>query len=181
VLVALPGEEETCLANVQRWHRTAEENGFILVAVNLNDDAVSQERGKDVAEHLPGIVERLAGHYELRADRRYLCGRGASAREAWKAAFEDDGFDWAGVILLGGIEGLETPEVEGRTNTPFVYCVTGMDDTDLSTARKLLGNLEEKGIAAHGEYPQGNAADAVLDFNQIWRRVAQSTQEERIS
>lgn len=173
IMVALHGEGETCLSNVQRWAQTADSYGFILLSVNWTEEA-NTDAGVDELAH---VLASLAG---IALDRResagrFLCSRGIATPLVYRSGFVIHPLAWDGVVMLGGApdgDWIKEPEKasEGIGNDlPAVYYVSGDADPDFEQAKACVARLEELDVVCEHQIVSGETSGAILEFATIWR------------
>ncbi len=176
VLVALHDQGETCLANVQRWHRAADALGFNLVSVNWTEEAPTPERQVQLVGDLTRILEDFDKRYRVDPAQRYLCGRGASTPLAWKATFlPPHPSRFRRVIFLGGV-----PEGDWKTSSdallqdihpmpPALNHIVGKADPEYAQVVALAGALGRRNVPHVLTEREGTLTQATLDFSELGR------------
>lgn len=177
-LVALHDLGETCLANVQRWRKTADAFQFNLVSVNWTDEPATAQSQAQLVQDLPGILGAFAELYATEPSRSYLCGRGASTGLVFEAGFEIASGAWAAAVLLGGFPSASfdavTHSVPKLIESPPGLCyVIGALDPEHADATLLVNYVANHGGKTRWHEVEGTSAAAVLEFATLWQWLAQ--------
>jgi hypothetical protein len=176
VMIALHGEDETCLASVQRWGTAADAHGFAIIAVNWTDVAATPASKSQLARDLSGIWQAYSTRWTYRSTSAVaLSSRGASTAIAFQAAcLEPSNTVWTGVAFLGGIPDGDwvtdptTALASLQAQAPeFLYYLRGDADPEYAQATACVEALRNRGVTVYSPTVSGSLGNAVLDFSDI--------------
>ena len=175
VMVALHGEDETCLASVQRWSAAAERFSFGIVAVNWTDVAVTEATKSQLARDLSGILQAYSQKWSTTERPCTLTSRGGSTPIVFQAGYVDpSSTTWTGIIFLGGVPDGDwvndpvTASAGVRTNGPKLYYVLGDADAEYQQGKACVLALSQLGTPTLSPTVAGSLSSAVLDFIQTY-------------
>ena len=176
VMIALHGEDETCLASVQRWATAADTHGFAIIAVSWTDVAATPASKSQLARDLSGILQAYGTRWTYPSSSSVvLSSRGASTAIAFQAAcMEPSNAVWTGAAFLGGVpEGdwlgdPTTAMASVQAKLPdFLYYLRGDADPEYAQATACVTALRNRGVSIDAPAIPGSLSDAVLDFSAI--------------
>jgi hypothetical protein len=175
VMIALHGEDETCLASVQRWGAAAEKFSFGIVAVNWTDVAVTIAAKNQLARALSGILLAYSKQWNTTNRSQTLTSRDGSTPIAFQAAYVEPGNAiWSRVSFLGGVpdgdwvNDAATASAAMQSNGPRVYYLLGDADPEYTQATACVAALRSRGISVYSPKVSGSLSNAVLDFSEIY-------------
>jgi hypothetical protein len=178
VMVALHGEDETCLASVQRWGTAAEYYDFVILAVSWTEIAATPATKSKLAIDLAGIAQAWSAKWPTAASKYLLSSRGASTPIAFQAAgVEPTSNLWASAVFLGGVpDGDWVNDPAGalallQTKVPRTAYVLGDADPDYAQASACRDALIRHGMVTYFPTAAGSLKDAVLDFSNIYAHI----------
>jgi hypothetical protein len=176
VMIALHGEDETCLASVQRWGTAADTNGFAIVAVSWTEVAATAASKSQLARDLGGILQAYRTRFLNPSTRAaVLSSRGASTAIAFQAAcLEPSNTVWTGAAFLGGVPAgdwisyPDTAMASLQAKVPdFLYYLRGDADPEYAQATACITALRSRNVNLYTPTVSGSLASAVLDFSEI--------------
>jgi len=176
IMVALHGEGETCLSNVQRWHSAADAYGFVLLSVNWNEQPLTDAGLSDLIQALASLA--TLGLEGRASSGRFLCSRGTSTPLAFESGLVRHALAWDGVVLLGGVpagDWVAQPDQAAATisdNPPAVYFVLGEADSEFAQAKACAAAMKAKGVTCQDKVVAGTTSSAVLEFATIWQWIS---------
>ncbi len=172
IMVALHGEGETCLSNVQRWAQTADNYGFILLSVNWTEEASSDAGVDKLVQSLASLA--TMGLEGRMPSGRFLCSRGTATPLAYRSGLVVHPLAWDGVVMLGGVpdgdwvnQPAQASEGIGE-DPPAVYYVSGDADPDFQQAKACVARLKELDVVCGHQIVSGETSGAILEFASIW-------------
>jgi hypothetical protein len=175
VMIAMHGEDETCLASVQRWSAAADQYHFSIVAVNWTDVAVTSASKSQLASDLSGILQAYSQKWSTSGSFCTLTSRSGSTPIAFQAGFvEPSNAVWSKVIFLGGVpdgDWVNDPVAAGaavRASGPTLYYVLGDADPEYQQGKACVKALSSHGIGVSSPTVAGSLSGAVLDFSLLW-------------
>jgi hypothetical protein len=175
VMVALHGEDETCLASVQRWSTAAERYQFGIVAVNWTDLAVTAAAKSQLARDLSGILQAYGMKWRTTGFSCNLTSRGGATPIAFQAAYvEPSNGVWSNAGFLGGVpdgDWVGDPDTAAATiqgRGPGLYYLLGDADPEFTQGKACAAALRKHGISVYSPKVSGALSDAVLDFSEIY-------------
>lgn len=176
VMVALHGEDETCLASVQRWSTAAERFGFGIVAVNWTDVAATAAAKSQLARDLSGILQAYGLKWRTTGYSCNLTSRGGATPIAFQAAYvEPSNGVWAHAGFLGGVpdgDWVGDPNTAAATmqgSGPRLYYLLGDADPEYTQGKACAAALRNHGLSVYSPQVSGALSNAVLDFSEIYR------------
>ncbi len=179
VLIALHGEDETCLSSAQRWQAVGEQFGFCLVAINWTQDARLPDERVELVSKLGAILTDLADEVSIDKSALYMTSRGIAADMLLAAALlGKSNLSFRSVSMLGGVPtGDWTTDADSLLSTlvsspPSLYGVLGAQDADFDQAKAFLQALASRGVKTQSEELPGATDQAVLSFSTIWSWMA---------
>ncbi len=177
VLIALHGEDETCLASVQRWRTAAERYAFGLVAVNWTDGVVTLTSKAQLARDLPVILATYSNQWSTFGQPCTLSSRGGSTPIAFAAAYLTTDTPWRGVGFLGGVPDGDwvtdgaTLAAAVPTGAPWLYYLKGDGDPEYAQAMACITALRNRNLSVYSPTVSGSLAAATLDFSEIYQAM----------
>ncbi len=175
VMVALHGEDETCLASIQRWGTAADHHGFAIVAVSWTELAPTDETKRKLARDLGGIVQAFSARF-AGVSQAKLSSRGASTPMAFRAAFvEPTNGTWQGAVFLGGVPDGDwvndpaTATASMQPKRPYLTYVAGEADPEYARAVACTTALRDQGVHVHFPRIAGSLSAAALDFSALYQ------------
>ena len=175
VMVALHGEDETCLASVQRWGAAADSNNFVILAVSWTDVAVTAATKSQLSHDLAGIAQAWGEKWPTAPSNCILSSRGASTPMAFQAAcVEPSSGVWASAAFLGGLpdgDWVNDPAAamaSMQTKVPKLAYVVGDADPEYAQASACVTALRSRGASVHFQKISGSLKDTVLDFSSLY-------------
>lgn len=176
VMIALHGEDETCLASVRRWGAAADGHGFAIIAVSWTDVPATAASKSKLASDLAGILRTYRARFTFHlTSTAVLSSRGASTAIAFQAAcVEPSNAVWTGAAFLGGVPDGDwvgdpaTAMASLRATVPqTLYFVTGDADPEYQQASACAAALGSRQLNVFAQTIQGTLSTAVLDFTDI--------------
>jgi hypothetical protein len=176
VMIALHGEDETCLASIRRWGTAADTNGFAIVAVSWTEVATTAATKSQLARDLGGILQAYRTRFLNPPTRAaVLSSRGASTTIAFQAAcLEPNNTVWTGAAFLGGVPDGDwisdptTAMASLQAKVPdFLYYLRGDADAEYAQAGACITALRSRNVNLYTPTASGLLANAVLDFSEI--------------
>jgi hypothetical protein len=175
VMVALHGEDETCLASLQRWSTAADKYGFGIVAVSWTDVAATAAAKSQLARDLSGILQAYSQKWSTNSSFCTLTSRGGSTPIAFQAGYvEPSDTVWYGVIFLGGVpdgDWVNDPATAAsalQASGPNLYYLLGDADSEYTQGKACGAALRTRGISVYSPKVTGSLGNAVLDFSEIY-------------
>jgi hypothetical protein len=176
VMIALHGEDETCLASVQRWGTAADAHGFAIIAVSWTDVAATPASKSQLARDLSGIWQAYSTRWTYRSSSAAtLASRGASTAIVFQAAcLEPSNAVWTSAAFLGGVPDGDwvndptTALASLQAQVPdFLYYPRGDADLEYAQATACVAALRNRGVSLDSPAILGSLSGAVLDFSSI--------------
>jgi hypothetical protein len=176
VMIALHGEDETCLASVQRWGTAADVHGFAIIAVSWTDVATTSTSKSQLARDLSGILQAYRARFTYHSSHSAtLTSRGASTAIAFQAACcESSNTVWTSAAFLGGVpdgdwvNDPDTAIASLQVSVPnFLYYLRGDADPEYAQATACIMALRNRGVSLDAPTISGSLSNAVLDFSSI--------------
>lgn len=178
VMVALHGEDETCLASVQRWGTAADSNYFVILAVNWTDVATTTATKSQLARDLAGIALAWGTKWPTAPANYRLSSRGASTPMAFQAGcVEPTSGMWASAAFLGGlpdgdwVNDAAAALAPMQTKVPRVGYLVGDADPEYAQASACVAALRAYGMSVYFPSISGSLKDAVLDFSNLYAYI----------
>jgi hypothetical protein len=174
VLIALHGEDETCLASVQRWRTAAEYYGFSVVAVSWTEGVVTAATKAQLARDLPAILAAYRSQWSTLGHACSLSSRGGATPIAFAAVYLTTDTPWQGVSFLGGVPDGDWV-TDGATlaaavpaGAPYLCYLKGDGDPEYAQATACLTALRTRGLSVYSPTLSGSLASATLDFSALY-------------
>ena len=176
VMIALHGEDETCLASVQRWATAAETRGFAIIAVSWTEAAATEDSKNQLARDLVGILRTYRTRFTYHTtSTAVLSSRGASTPIVFQAAcMEPSNSLWTSVAFMGGVpEGdwvgdPTTAMASLQAKLPqSLYYLIGDADPEYEQATACIAALRTLRLNLYTPTISGPLTSAVLNFTDI--------------
>jgi hypothetical protein len=178
VMIALHGDNETCLASVQRWSTAAEKYGFGIVAVNWSDVAVTAAAKSQLARDLGGILQAYSQKWSTTGCSCTLSSRGGATPIAFQAGYlEPSNLVWSHVAFLGGVPDGDWVGDPGaavaamRSEVRGLYYLLGDADPEYTQGKACVTALRGRGLSVYSPTVSGSLSNAVLDFSEVYLSI----------